>query len=223
MSAGGDIKRVLERTLEQSLVAQQPVARKNVERLRRVHPDDTPAETIGRLNTYYLTAITASGGAAGAAGVVPGVGIPVALGDVLLFTEVSVLYTLSLAEVHGIHPEDIERRKLLVLTILLGDSAVVALDKTIGRTGPYWARQIVSSIPMTAINRLNKVLGPRFITKYGTKQGVLVLSKQVPLGIGAALGATGNHVFGRFTIKSARKIFGESPATWSILSADSDA
>lgn len=223
MSASREVKRVLQKTLEQSLVAQQPVARKNVERLRRVHPDDTPAGTIGRLNTYYLTAVTSSGGAAGAAGVVPGVGIPVALGDVLLFTEASVLYTLSLAEVHGIHPEDIERRKLLVLTILLGDSAVVALDKTIGRTGPYWARQIVSSIPMTAINRLNKILGPRFVTKYGTKQGVLVLSKQVPLGIGAALGATGNHVFGRFTIKSARKIFGEPPATWSDLSADSDA
>ncbi|MGW1092544.1 hypothetical protein ACWD4L_41540 [Streptomyces sp. NPDC002596] len=214
MSKADDTKGLVQQTLDKALVAQQPLARKNVERLRRVHPGDTPQELIRRLDRYYLASVTASGGASGAAGIVPGAGIPTALADVMLFTEASVLYTLSLAEVHGIHPEDFERRKLLVLTVLLGDGAVRALDKVIGRTGPYWARRIVGAIPMSAINRANKVLGPRFITKYGTKQGVLVLSKQVPLGIGAALGAGGNHVFGRLTIKSARTIFGQPPSSW---------
>ena len=60
------------------------------------------------------------------------------------------------------------------------------------------------------------MLGPRFITKYGTKQGVLVLSKQVPLGIGAGLGAGGNHVFGRLTVKSAKKVFGPAPKSWLV-------
>ncbi|MFC8956621.1 hypothetical protein ACFT8P_28950 [Streptomyces sp. NPDC057101] len=214
MSKAVDAKNLLQQVFEKALVAQQPTARKNVERLRRVHPDDTPQELIRRLDRYYLTAITASGGASGAAGIVPGAGIPTALADVMLYTEASVLYTLSLAEVHGTHPEDLERRKLLVLTVLLGDGAVKALDKAVGRTGPYWARRIVSAIPMSAINKANKVLGPRFITKYGTQQGVLVLSKQVPLGIGAALGAGGNHVLGRLTIRSARTIFGQPPSSW---------
>ncbi|MEU2228568.1 hypothetical protein [Streptomyces sp. NPDC018347] len=214
MSKADDAKSLIQQTLDKALVAQQPLAQKHVERLRRVHPDDTPHDLIRRLDRYYLAGVTASGGASGAAGIVPGAGIPTALADVMLFTEASVLYTLSLAEVHGIHPEDFERRKLLVLTVLLGDAAVSALEKTIGRTGPYWARRIVKAIPMAAINRANKVLGPRFITKFGTKQGVLVLSKQVPLGIGAALGAGGNHVFGRLTIKSARAIFGQPPSSW---------
>jgi hypothetical protein len=43
---------------------------------------------------------------------------------------------------------------------------------------------------------------------------VLVLSKQVPLGIGAVLGGGGNHVFGRMTVKSSRKIFGDAPTDW---------
>ncbi|MEU1791698.1 hypothetical protein ABZ553_38665 [Streptomyces sparsogenes] len=214
MSKAEDAKKMLQQALDKALVAQQPLARKHVERLRRVHPDDTPQGLIRRLDRYYLAGITASGGASGAAGIVPGAGIPTALADTMVFTEASVLYTLSLAEVHGIHPEDFERRKLLVLTVLLGDGAVRVLDKAIGRTGPYWARRIVNAIPMSAINRVNKVLGPRFITKYGTKQGVLVLSKQVPLGIGAALGAGGNHLFGRLTIKSARAIFGQPPSSW---------
>jgi hypothetical protein len=214
MSKVDDAKSLVQRGLDKALVAQQPLARKHVERLRRVHPSDTPQELIRRLDRYYLAGITASGGASGAAGIVPGAAIPTGLADTMLFTEASVLYTLSLAEVHDLHPEDLERRKLLVLTVLLGDGAVKALDKAVGRTGPYWARRIVSAIPMSAINRVNKVLGPRFITKYGTKQGVLVLSKQVPLGIGAALGASGNHVLGRLTIRSARAVFGAPPASW---------
>lgn len=145
---------------------------------------------------------------------VPGAGIPAALADMLAFTEASVLYTLSLAEIHGLDPEDVERRRLLVVTVLLGDSAVGFLSKAVERTGGHWGRRIVQSIPMTAINRANRVLGPRFITKYGTKQGVLVLSKQVPMGIGAALGGGGNHLFGRATVKSGRAIFGPPPTTW---------
>ena len=209
-----DAKQLVEQTLEKALVAQMPVARNNVERLRRVHPHARPKDIIRRLDKYYLTAVTTSGAASGAAAVVPGVGVPTALADVLVFTEASVLYVLSLAEVHGVHPADVERRKLLVLTVLLGDSAVGALDKMVGRTGPYWARRIVSSIPMTAINRANKLLGPRFITKYGTKQGVLVLGKQVPFGIGMLLGGGGNHLLGRLTVASARKIFGNVSVSW---------
>ncbi|MEV5126068.1 hypothetical protein AB0K49_25240 [Streptomyces decoyicus] len=88
-----------------------------------------------------------------------------------------------------------------------------ALDKAVGRAGPSWARRIVGAIPMNAINRANRVLGPRFVTKYGSKQGVLVLSEQVLLGSGAALGAGGNHVFGRLTIKSTRTVFGPPPSS----------
>ena len=42
---------------------------------------------------------------------------------------------------------------------------------------------------MSVVLKANKVLGPWFITKYGAKQGVLVLSKQIPLGIGIGVGA----------------------------------
>ena len=34
-----------------------------------------------------------------------------------------MLYVLSRAEIHGLHPEDFERRKLLVYMVLMGDSA----------------------------------------------------------------------------------------------------
>lgn len=44
---------------------------------------------------------------------------------------------------------------------------------------------------MTAVKQANKILGPRFNTKYGTKTGILVLGKQVPLPIGSGIGGVG--------------------------------
>jgi hypothetical protein len=208
-------REALVQGFENSLAHQQSVATANVERLRRVHPDMNPAEMLTHVDRTFLAAVSASGLAAGAvAASGPQLGLAASLADVLAFTEVSVLYVLSIAEVHGVHPEDIERRKLLVMAVMLGDAATGAISKAIGRTGPHWAKQVINGIPMTTINKINAVLGHRFITKYGTKQGVLVLGKQLPRGIGAALGGAGNHLIGRSMIKSARKVFGDVPAEW---------
>jgi hypothetical protein len=206
-----DGKELVSQALTRALTLQASVARNNFERLRRVHPDATPPELAKRITRYYLSAVTASGSAMGAAGTIPGGGLPSAALDVVAFTEASVLYVLTLAEVHGIHPEDFERRRLLVQTVLIGDSAIAALNKGADKIVPHWGKQIVKAIPMPAVNKANKLLAPRFITKYGEKQGVIVLSKQVPFGLGIGIGALSNHLIGRTIVGSARKVFGPAP------------
>jgi hypothetical protein len=206
-----DPKQVASQALTKALTFQGPVARRNFERLRRVHPRDTPKQLGRRVDKYYLGTVASSGGAMGAAGAVPGGGIPSAIFDIAAFTEASVLYALTLAEIHNLHPEDIERRRLLVQTILIGDSAITALNKGAGRSVPYWGSKIVKKIPMSAVNTANKMLGPRFVTKYGAKQGVLVLSKQIPLGIGIGVGAGANYLVGRTIVGTAKKVFGPAP------------
>jgi hypothetical protein len=205
-------KEVVSQALTKALTFQSPVARNNFARLRRVHPDDTPTELARRVTRQYLSLVTTSGGAMGAAGAIPGGGIPSAAFDLVAFTEASVLYTLTLAEIHGVHPEDVERRRLLVQTVLIGDSAITALNKGADKTVSYWGKEIVKKIPMSAVNKANKVLGPRFITKYGTKQGTLVLSKQIPLGLGIGVGAFANHMIGRTIVGTAKRVFGPAPA-----------
>lgn len=212
-----DSKKFVQTIFDKSLTAQRPLALKYVARLRRVHPNMSPSELVGVVNAWYLTTVTATGAASGASAFVPNavVQIPVAVGDLATFLEASIFYTLTVAEIHGLHPEDLERRRLLVMVVLLGDSALTSTTKgLLGRTVPFWGKQIVDKIPMTTINAINKVLGPRFITKYGTKQGVLVLGKQIPLGIGIVVGAGGNHTFGWLTIRAAKKFLGAVPATW---------
>jgi hypothetical protein len=64
--------------------------------------------------------------------------------------------------------------------VLLGEAGAGVVAKIAGRTGPHWARQIIEGIPMSNIHAINGVLGKNFVTKYGTKQGILVLGRELP-------------------------------------------
>lgn len=203
-----------------ALQAQQPIALNMVSRLRRVHSEKTPAQLIKFLNKTYLGTVTASGTGAGMAAAVPNgaVQVPVAIADLAAFLESSVLYVLAVAEIYGVNVEDFERRRFLVLTALLGNSGTTTVTQSLGKkTIPYWSKTIINAIPMDAIKAANKVLGPRFVTKYGTKQGVLVLGKQLPLALGAAVGAGGNATFGYLVVRSTRQLLSDPPENWDHL------
>jgi hypothetical protein len=202
--------------------AQYPLAVDNFARLRRVHPDKSPEELLSYVTKIYLGTVAATGAGAGATAAVPngGVQVPAAIADLVVFLEASVLYTLSVAEIHGLSVDDIERRRFLVMSVLVGNSAATAtLEPLIGRSAPYWGRLIVKAIPLSTIHRANKLLGPKFVTKYAARSGVIVLGIQVPFLIGAAIGAGGNGLFGWFIVNAARKILGPPPKSWDELDA----
>src|SRR5689334_4007775 len=123
------VKQSLEKGLTKALEVQMPAASAHVARLRRVDPAASPRDLARKVDRQFLGMVTTTGAAAGAAGAVPGIGIPAALADVVAFTEAATFYVLSMAEIHGLHPEDLERRRLLVQTVLIGDGAASALGK----------------------------------------------------------------------------------------------
>lgn len=86
----------------------------------------------------------------------------------------------------------------------------------------YWSKKVIEKIPMSSIQAVNKVLGPRFLTKYGTKQGIATLGKQLPFMIGAGVGAMSNEAFGELSIKAIEKFLGPVPETWSDSDSSKD-
>lgn len=101
------------------------------------------------------------------------------------------------------------------MAVMLGDVGASGIGKVAERTGQHWARQIVQRIPMSKILAVNKLLGRHFVTKYGTKQGIIVLARVVPFGIGAVIGGVANGVFSQGIIKAWRA-FGTASQSWEV-------
>ncbi|WP_199422491.1 hypothetical protein [Actinotalea solisilvae] len=203
------------KTLDRALAIQQRVVERNVDRVRRSRPEAIPAELIGALEKAYTATVTATGAGAGAAAAAPGVGTPVALalgaGEAGVFLEATALFALSVASVHGVRVDDVERRRTLVLAVVLGDAGFMTVQRMAGRTGAHWGKKLTQKIPIEAIRAANRVLGRNFITRYGTRQGIIVLGRLAPFGIGAAIGAGANAAIGWGVVRTTRRVFGPPP------------
>ena len=201
--------------LDKALVLQAPMTEHHIARLRRNRPEATPGEIVSRLNVELRAATISAGVGVGMVAAAPTVGTGVALAlsgaETVAFLNATVLYILARGEVQGIMVEDVERRRTLVMAVMLGDAGAKSVSKVAERTGQHWARQLVRAIPPSKILAVNKVLGKNFVTKYGTKQGILVLGKVIPFGIGAVIGGTANAIFSQGIITAANRAFGAHP------------
>lgn len=193
---------------------------------QRTRPGMSKAELINALGWSFTGLVTVSGGAAGGIAAAPAIGtaggVAAAVADVGAFTMAAGVYVLSVASVHGIAVDDLERRKALLLMVLAGPGGVGTIERLAGRAGGYWGRRLTGAIPMTTIRSINRVLGPNVVTKYGTKQGILVVGKLAPFGIGAVIGGAGNAVMAQMVIRAARSAFGPLPPDLSTSEVDGD-
>lgn len=98
--------RALAQVIERSSRIQGPAAQAYVARLRRAHPGASPAKIVAKLEKRFLSVVTASGAAVGAAATLPGIGTLAAwfaaAGEVVVFLEATALFVLALASVHAI-------------------------------------------------------------------------------------------------------------------------
>ena len=206
-----------------ALAIQAPLVETRIARLRSNNPSGTPTDIIRRLNTDYRAFTVTTGAAVGGAAAVPGVGTTAAIAasgaEFFTFLEATILYILARSEISGISTEELEHRRLLTMAILLGNSGEKGIAKFVERIGPHWGRQVVRNVPMESILAINKVLGRNFVTKYGTRQGIIVLGKWIPFGVGAVIGGSANGVFSHLIISASNRAFGDPPQTW--LGSDS--
>jgi hypothetical protein len=204
--------------LDKAIGLQSPLVRKNIARARQRNPEATPAEVIRNLERMYVSALTGTGAAVGGAAAAPGVGTGVALalsaGEVFSSLQLSTLFALSLAEIHGVPLDEIERRRTIVMGVMLGGTGSATIASVAERTGQHWGREVVAKVPVETLRQINKVLGKNFVTKFGTKQGIIVLGRVAPFGIGAVIGGGANAAIATLTVRAGRRAFGPPPIRW---------
>ena len=168
--------RALAQVIERSSRIQGPAAQAYVARLRRAHPAASPAEIVAKLEKRFVSVVTAGGVAVGGTATLPGIGTLAALsaaaGETVVFLEATALYVLALASVCGIPLDHRERRRALVLAVLVGDNSRTAVAELIGpgRTSGAWVSESVASLPLPAVSRLNSRMLKYFVKRFTVKR-----------------------------------------------------
>lgn len=212
--------KVLSRIIERGSRVQAPAVKAYVDRLRDQHPHATPAQVVKKLERRYLSAVMASGAAVGSAAAIPGIGTLTAMasvaGETVVFLEATALYVLAVGEVHGIPADHEERRRALVLAVLVGEDSKRAVADLVGpgRTKGAWVADGAATLPLPALSQLNSRLLRYFVKRYTLKRGALAFGKTLPVGVGAVVGGVGNRLMGKRIVANARAAFGEPPPRW---------
>jgi hypothetical protein len=218
----GALARLLSQIIERSARIQRPAVQAYVERLRNAHPDAGPADIVAKLEKRYLAAAVASGAAVGSSAVLPGVGTLVSLsavaGETVVFLEATAFFVLALAELHNIPADHRERRRALVLAVLVGDEGKRAVADLVGsgRISGAWLSEGAVRLPLPAVSELNSRLMRYFVRRYTLRRGAWAFGKLLPAGLGAGIGAAGNRLMAKTIIGNARKAFGDPPARWPV-------
>jgi hypothetical protein len=216
----GAAAKVLSQIIERGTRVQGPAITAYVDRLRRQSPDALPVDVVKKLEKHYLAAVMASGAAVGSAAAFPGIGTLAALsavaGETVVFLEATAVYVLALAEVYGIPADHRERRRALVLAVLVGEESKHAVADLLGpgRTSGAWLSDGAATLPLPAVSQLNSRLLRYFMKRYTLKRGAIAFGKLLPVGIGAVVGGVGNRLMGKKIVRNARDAFGNPPSRW---------
>ncbi|BBX68931.1 hypothetical protein [Mycolicibacterium psychrotolerans] len=216
----GAAAKALSQIIERGARVQGPAVRSYVARLRAANPEAGPAEIVAKLEKHYMAAVMASGAAVGSAAAFPGIGTLVAMsavaGETVVFLEATAVYVLAVAEVYGIPAEHRERRRALVLAVLVGEDSRGAVADLLGRSrvSGGWLSDGAASLPLPVVSQLNNRLLRYFVKRYTLKRGVMMFGKMLPVGIGAVVGGVGNRMMGKKIVANARNAFGAPPPRW---------
>lgn len=215
------------RGVDALMSVQRPVVLAHLRQIRRQHPQADPDQLTRILERRYLTAITTSGAAVGAASVVPAVGVGASLAlsgvETVAFLEATALLAQSVSELHGIALDDPDRARLLVMGMVLGTGGselILNLATQVTRTGAsrsaFWGALVARNLPQAAIGPAADQLKSVFLRRFASWTSGTAIGRLAPFGIGAVIGGAGNMVLGRQVIRASRLAFGPPPPAFPL-------
>lgn len=175
---------------------------------------ETLNDRVRSVTKVFARELATVGAATGGVAAIPGAGTTVSVAtsvaDVGWFTVRMGDLILTIAVLHGHGQSSVEERRAWILTILaFGNSASASFTRAARELGIGLGSEATRRIPPGALRAINRRLGRRIVTKYGTKRGALAIGRALPFGIGAVIGGTGNYAWVRTVGHQADKFFRE--------------
>jgi hypothetical protein len=206
-----DLGDVIDSALERVVAMNRAPAEAWVRRIRAKHPTYTPFQVVNELEREYRRAVIGLGAAGGAVAAAPGLstgaGLATGPAEIVAFLELTAVFAHAVADVHGIHVDDPEAKRLLVLAVTLGGSGAELVEQLAGGT-TKWGPLLLTRTSSERAKEINKVLRRRLLMRYGSKQGALLLGRALPFFVGSAVGAAGNAALAQGSIAATRRAFG---------------
>ncbi|MBD2764022.1 di- and tripeptidase [Kocuria sp. cx-455] len=217
----GKPKPGVNKFLNHVLRMQRPLVVKMLQREREQHPKDTPAQIAKRLTKTYQRSVTVGGGAVGATAMVPGIGTIASLGlssvAVVGYLEATALYAQAMAELHGVHPDDEEQNRTMVMALMLGEDGNQLMSQILANSSRSkgltnkWGLMLGKDESNKKFDA-GRTIRNMFVKRFLAKQTGAVMGRALPFGIGAVVGGGANLAMSRQVIKATEEAFGEFPA-----------
>lgn len=218
----GKPKPAVNKLLDTVLRVQRPVVLNFVRKERADHPDETPEQIAERLEKFYVRSVTLGGGAVGATAVVPGIGTVASLGlssfAVAGYLEATALYAQAIAELHGVHTEDPERTRTMVMALMLGEDGRQVMNQILasGTRGKgmmsSWGLMMGKDDSKTF--DVGRIIRNMFVKRFLLRQTGAVFGRALPFGVGAVVGGGANLAMSKQVIAATHEAFGPLPTTF---------
>nr|WP_257181361.1 hypothetical protein [Corynebacterium cystitidis] len=215
----GPIGRALINAVDKAVHIQGGTIKRYVDRLRRKNPDASPAELQKIMDKHFLTTVSGTGAGAGAAAAIPGIGFftgaAAVAGESVVFLDFAAVYTVASAYLRGVDISDPERRRALVLVVLLGSKGTAIVEALVGDAAT--GVPLVSNLSRFSAPKLKQVNNRlmRFALKRVTRRFATAwIGKLLPLGLGAVAGTLVNRKLANNVIDNVTENLGATPTNF---------
>jgi hypothetical protein len=179
-----------------------------VEVVRLRHPDATPND-VARMLVYQRSKLSALAGAASALpGAFPGVGTATEIGAgladavALVYTQVALVMAVAAAYDHDLEAHDARAADVRV---------VLALDAGVAKFGKHGVEladgQRLDPNDRSLSEELNRELGALVVKRTARRRVRTLLGREIPFGVGVAVGAGANFKAMRHTGRTALRYY----------------
>lgn len=213
----GKLGKIFIGAVDKAVHLQTSVIRSYVDWLRRDNPDKSPAEIQKIMDKHLKNTVTGTGGGAGAAAAVPGVGLftgaAAVAGESALFLDLAAFYAMASAYLRGDDISDPEHRRAIVLTTLMGTKGLAIVDTLLGEdAGKLPGKSTLARFSGPTLGEANNVLQRMAMRSLRRSMRRAWLGKMLPLGLGAIAGTTVNRKLAGNIIDNIQESLGPVPA-----------